>query len=369
MTLIDSDTMISPGLIFSGPGQYYLNTHYGDGCSSISPILNIANKQECPCEDITVSVRKECYEKDCRLYYKLSVTLCDTGTQSVTFDQLITNSGSNVVSVTSLPVTVVPGGGCQTIIVLLEYDDYANGYIEFTLYDSQRNCEKTFTEYLDWRKCIQDGCILKDYKIEFLELSSTHYYTSYFNVHFTLPFNTTDLIAMWSVPSQLMSYSYLPFTDVNALLMLSYGQLTQMVANNESICFHVIVCIDKKYLCHAEICIPANYFLEKIPEDMRQLLDSISSDNDTTRSFQSSSFIPQADKPYLAPNPARDEVTVMGIAPEEVAEITVLTMQGGQVADYRNDYRFNVSRLAKASYIVRVVTTDKQVYYLKLVKQ
>ena len=80
-------------------------------------------------------------------------------------------------------------------------------------------------------------------------------------------------------------------------------------------------------------------------------------------------FIPQADKPYIAPNPARDEVTVMGIAPEEVAEITVLTMQGGQVADFRNDYRFNVSRLAKASYIVRVVTTDKQVYYLKLVKQ
>ena len=74
-------------------------------------------------------------------------------------------------------------------------------------------------------------------------------------------------------------------------------------------------------------------------------------------------------KPYLAPNPARDEVTVMGIAPEEVAEITVLTMQGKQVADYRNDYRFNVSRLAKASYIVRVITTDKQVHYLKLVKQ
>ena len=114
---------------------------------------------------------------------------------------------------------------------------------------------------------------------------------------------------------------------------------------------------------------PAVEFLEMIPEDMRQFLGSPTADNDTTRSFQSSSFIPQADKPYLAPNPARDEVTVMGIAPEEVAEITVLTMQGGQVADYRNNYRFNVSRLAKASYIVRVVTTDKQVYYLKLVKQ
>ena len=369
VTLVDSDTTINPGLIFSGFGQYYLNSHYGDGCSSTSPTLNISKKEACPCEDITVSVRQECYEKDCKLYYKLSVTLCDTGTQSVTFDQLITNSGSNIVSVTSLPVTVVPGGGCQTIIILLEYDDYANGYIEFTLYDSQRNCEKTFTEYLDWRKCIRDGCVFKDYTIKFLELSSTQYHTSYFNVQFTLPSNTTDLVAMWSEPSQLLSYNYLPFTNVDATLMLSYGLLTQMAANSESICFHAILCIDKKYLCHAEICVPAKYFLEKIPEYFRQFLDSTTDDSDSTRNFQSSSFIPQIDKPYLAPNPARDEVTVMGIAPEEVAEIIVLNMQGREVADVHNDYRFNVSRLAKASYIVRVVTTDKQVYYLKLVKQ
>ena len=71
----------------------------------------------------------------------------------------------------------------------------------------------------------------------------------------------------------------------------------------------------------------------------------------------------------LAPNPARDEVAVMGIAPEEVAEITVLTMQGSQVADFRNVHRFNISRLAPASYIVRVATTEGKVHYLKLVKQ
>ena len=71
----------------------------------------------------------------------------------------------------------------------------------------------------------------------------------------------------------------------------------------------------------------------------------------------------------LYPNPARDEVAVMGIAPEEVAEITVLTMQGGQVANFRNEYRFNISGLATASYIVRVVTTEGKVHYLKLVKR
>ena len=71
----------------------------------------------------------------------------------------------------------------------------------------------------------------------------------------------------------------------------------------------------------------------------------------------------------LYPNPARDEVAVMGIAPEEVAEITVLTMQGGQVASYRNVYRFNIGGLAPANYIVRVVTAEGKVHYLKLLKQ
>ena len=79
--------------------------------------------------------------------------------------------------------------------------------------------------------------------------------------------------------------------------------------------------------------------------------------------------VPQENKPYLAPNPAHDEVTVMGIASDSVAEITVLTMEGRQVAVFRDDYRFNISRLSRTSYIVRIVTADWQVHYLKLVKQ
>ena len=94
----------------------------------------------------------------------------------------------------------------------------------------------------------------------------------------------------------------------------------------------------------------------------------IDSTAETARSLPITAEQPM-NKPYLAPNPARDEVVVMGVAPEEVAEITVLTMQGRQVATFRNDHRFSVSQLAPASYIVRVVTTEGKVHYLKLVKQ
>ena len=123
-------------------------------------------------------------------------------------------------------------------------------------------------------------------------------------------------------------------------------------------------------MCRTQYCIPAIDLLDRILNVNRHLSDSSMADNDTTRSLRFGAVEGQSSvKPYLAPNPARNEVTVMGIPPGEVAEIALLTMQGSQVALYRNSSRFDVSRLAKASYIVRVMTNDRKVHYLKLVRQ
>lgn len=349
-------------------GNYYLYSQYGNGCTCQSPILTISEKSTCPCEDITISVVKICKSNKCLFGYDLFISICNNGGQSVTFNQLITNANSNILNVNTLPVTIAPGD-CQTINAFIDFYDFQNGYVEFTLYDEQRDCEKSFTEYFDWQNCINDNCLLQNKEILFVRELSTPHQTSYFNVSIALPYNTSNLIAFWSDPSQVISYNYLSPDNVNALLMLDYGKLTQMMANDEKFCFHAIVCIEDNYLCHAQICFPATFFYQIIPEQYRQLVDSIDADNDSTKSSRFETIISQDNKPYLAPNPANDEVTVMGIAPGEVAEITVLTLQGGQVAEYRNTHRFNVSRLAKASYIVRVTTSDKRVYYLKLVKQ
>lgn len=351
-------------------GDYYMNTQYGNGCKYDSPILTITEREICPCEGVTVTVDKECEKaEECSLFYYMTIKICNTGSQTLYFDQLYTNASSNIQFVNSLPVAVAPGT-CETVYVGLNFTDFANPFIEFTLFDTEHNCETTFIEYFEWEKCIEEECEIELEKLYFLDELSTPHQTSYFNFDLLFPGGVNNILSMWSTPSQIINYTCYPPTNVNGLLMLNYGQLSQMAMQEENqVCIHAIICTEDNKLCYVQICFTAEELFGMIPEEFRQLPDSTTADNDTTRSFQSSSFIPQTDKPYLAPNPARDEVTVMGIAPEEVAEITVLTMQGGQVADYRNDYRFNVSRLAKASYIVRVVTTDKQVYYLKLVKQ
>lgn len=349
-------------------GSYYMNTQYGNGCVAQSPNLEISETRICPCDSIWVEVEKWCSTRECKLIYMMTVTIHNDGSQPAYFSQLTSNTSSIIGYVTPMPVTVAPGGS-QTITVTLEFKDFANPYIQFTLYNPQKLCEFSFSEYFDWRRCVREGCVMSLRAMHFEPMLSTPHQVSSFKIDLGLPVGATNLVTMWSEPPQLNNFTYIPPTNVSVLLMFSYGTLTQMAMSGQYIFLHAIVCMENNYLCHATYRIKAIELLQMVPPVFRQLPDSTTADNDTTRSFQSSSFIPQTDKSYLAPNPARDEVTVMGIAPGEVAEITVLTMQGGQVADYRNDYRFNVSRLAKASYIVRVITTDKQVYYLKLVKQ
>ena len=364
-----SGTNISPSLPVNNFTSYYLSTQYSNGCIAQSPTLNISSKDTCSCDSIRVTVRKDCEKEGCRLVYHLAVTICNgSTTRTAYFNQLTCNPGSNILSVNTLPVTVLPGG-CQTIYVDLAFQNFASSYVAFTLYDPENDCEVSFSEYFDWTDCVDDDCKMLLDDMAFLkELSSPHQ-TSCFDVQLDFPLGITDLVALWSDPPQILSYTYTPYTSVDALLMLSYGQLTQLAANHENICIHAILCIEDDYLCHAEICIPATTLLNLIPTNFRQLPDNTTADTDSTRSMRSGTILPQENKPYLAPNPARDEVAVMGVAPEEVAEITILTMQGRQVASFRNDHRFNVSSIAKAGYIVRVVTTEGKVHYLKLVKQ
>ena len=361
-------TTLNANLPINNFGYYFMKTQFGNGCVAQSPTLNISKKAVCPCNDITVSVEKKCEMENCHLMFGMTVTIHNSGTQTAYFNQLTTNANSHILSVNTLPV-IVPANSSQAIYIELDFLDFANPYIEFTLHDPENDCEYSFSENFDWEGCIENECEVELNNIVFWEVSSPHQ-TSYFHFNIALQSGSTSVLSSWSTPSQITHYTYDPYMNcLEGILMLNYGQLTQMALAGEYICLHAIVCIEDSYLCYLKVCIKAEEILGLIPEEYRQIPASTTADNDSTRSLQSSSFIPQAGKPYLAPNPARDEVMVMGIAPEEVAEITVLTMQGGQVAEFRNDYRFNVSRLAKASYIVRVITTNKQVYYLKLVKQ
>ena len=347
-------------------GTYFMKATYGNGCSSNSPLLTISKDDICDCDSIAISVKKTCFVEDCRLFYTLLVTIHNNSSQTVTFDQMHANQNTAIIGVTSLPVSIAPYS-FQTIVVKVEFADFQNGYVDFSLINTRENCEKSFSEFFKWQDCVNENCEIENSGITFLEDMSIPHQTSCFKLSMTLPSNTMSLVALWSNPPQIINnYYYAPSIAV-CMLMLNYGQLTQMVANGESICFYAILCVDEE-LCFAKICKEASGFYELIPEDFRNLNDT--SMIDSTKSMH---FIPKTESqldgtPYLVPNPTQGEVTVMGVESESVEEIMILTMEGRQVAVFHNNYRFNISDFAKASYIVRIVTSNKKVHYLKLVR-
>lgn len=368
-TVDTSGISIDPSLPVRNLGTYFMTTSYGDNCVSTSPLLSIENTTMCSCDSVRISVKKKCLLYPCDLIFQTHIFITNTSvSQSLCFDQ-ITAYGGSITSVTSIPVTIAPLS-TQMVEVMVRLSDFENGYVEFTLTDSQHQCVKRFTEYFDWEECIDNVCQFTGHQMEFLPTFSSPHQGSYFHVRLGLPAGTTQIFDFWSDPPQILNQSYNPAGFVDALLMLNYGQLTQLVYSHEYICFYAVACGGNQNLCRMRYCIPAEAFHSLVPPPFRQMTDSteIDSTAETARSLQLEIEV-QPDKPYLAPNPAHDEVAVMGIAPEEVTEITILTMQGRQVASFRNEYRFSVSRLAPASYIVRVVTAEGKVHYLKLVKQ
>ena len=367
--IIDQGTDLSPLLSLNGYGTYQMITEYGDGCEVRSPELQIEKREYCPCEGIDLNPEKMyCYVEGCKIYYHLSYTVSNQGSDTVSFSNMQVSPSGILVSSTGLPMTVPPGENR-----FFEFDvlitEFMNGTLHFTLIDPETGCEKQYSDTLLLEACMDEECdISEDCSFEFNPDISTPHQSSYFNFFFNVP-GATQLVSIWSVPPQIVNYTSSSSLDINGLMMFDYARLSQMAEHDEWVCFHLVVCIEGERLCHTKLCVHAKKLRDMIPEDFRNLSSLSLSNADSTRRIQSDSEVQQPARPYIAPNPANDEVTVMGIVPEEVAEITILTLQGGQVAVFRNDYRFNVSHLAKATYIVRVITTDGKVHYLKLVKQ
>ena len=360
----------NPLLPIVGYGTYHMIATYPPGCTAISPDLEIAPAELCPCDSVEFKPKGvQCIVEDCKLLYSFEYRICNHSSQTLNFDELRADIGGDIVYASPMPL-FVDIGSCQDFHFTVEYTDFASSTFEFILVDNTRNCEVRHVEDIDWLSCVKESCSLSHFRFAFeYDLTIAHQ-GLYFPFQLTV-LDAQDILSVWSRPSQVIDYTVNSVNpvDMEGLLMLDYGVLSQMARANQNICLYVVACTEWGELCYDSVCVSAKLFMSQIPSEFRQLLDSVTADNDTTRRMQADITISEAGKPYLAPNPANDEVAVMGIEPEKVAEITILTMQGGHVAEYRGTHRFNVSRLAKAPYIVRVVTTDRKVHYLKLVKQ
>ena len=303
----------------------------------------------------------KCEMDGCRLRMDFVMAICNRGTKKFYIDDFWTNSAQTLVSSSWRPMVVNPGK-CETFNFSIYINDFSATMAEFVIYDSKNDCDKRFAVSLDWNECVKCCADFKSFKIGFIQNMSTLHEASYFSFKATLPPGTSDILSMWCDPPILMEYSYSPPATVKGLLLFHYSTLLQHKYDN--LCIYAVVCIEGE-LCLLIHCIMVEELLYMITE------------NPPTRSAyyeQENEEYPQESQPdasplYLVPNPALNQVTVMGIDASMIKQITVITMDLKQVATCRNTHQFNIHDIASGIYIVRVIPQDDQTYYLKLVKQ
>ena len=206
--------------------------------------------------------------------------------------------------------------------------NYSLSDIEFILYDPVSKCEESFSVPLNFEECMEEDCNFDEFQLWFSEDFSSPHQTSYFKFNALLPGNSTDLLAFWSDPPQVVDYYYNPPINLDGILMLNYGRLNQMAENDEEICFHALICLEENAICHITYCILAREIIGLVSENFRGLYVSGNSPFPSLNFGKTPQTKNEIIQPCLIPNPATDKVIVKGIDPGQVYEITVFTISG-----------------------------------------
>lgn len=261
---IDSGSTLSPLLPLHGLGTYQLRTRYGDNCLTISPELQIEKADYCPCQNIEFKPgTTECFVEDCRMFYRIQYSVLNTGTDTLSFDQLEILSGGNITSVTELPLTLPPGGNKQMEFVL-ELNNFTSFAIEFSLIDNEKGCETHKVVTFPLKNCLNGNCQIESLSFSYLPDESTPCQTAWFQVDFNV-FGAVDVVALWSDPSQVIDFTLTsPDIGVRGWLMLDYGLLTQLAAAHKKVCLYALICMDADNLCLTQHCIKASDLLQEM---------------------------------------------------------------------------------------------------------
>ncbi|MFA6825240.1 MAG: T9SS type A sorting domain-containing protein, partial [Bacteroidales bacterium] len=311
----------------------------------------------CPCEKVDIKVTPTQHMEECRIIYYLDVTICNNGSNTACFDALSSLiSGINILGTNNFPLTVSPGD-CKTFDFKFEVTDPLASSATFRIYDKCNDCYKEFTvdinvEIVDCEKEI----VIKDLKYN-TDVSNEN--VSYFNFSLYLPSNPQAIFRVWSEPYQVIDHIYNSSSSIiDGLAMFDYGVLTQMAENGEEVCFHVLMCQDN-IIHECVICIDAHELLMMI-EQVAKSTPSTPIEHEKQQN--------QQDNLYLIPNPASNYVSVEGIKKDNISELLLLDMNGKSIIKVQSSNTLDIQNISKGTYILRVISNNNKVYYLKLVK-
>ena len=360
-------------------GEYYMQTFLPDDieCVFQSPILDIqkcdspnnpsvwdneggeSNNSELLDLTFTGNSKIYCFVENCQLYIQLYLDIQNNNDYDVTIDELRCLHGANVVQINTIPLEISHNES-EIVEITLHITSINTTRFSIRFYDSKNN--GYYYVSFDWNMfdCVNSDCVdsINVLKFDLDENLSTANQSLYFNFEIEYPY-AQSIFTSWSEPAQIIN-STINGNTVSGLLLLNYGYISNLWNNDNlaEICIHAMVCKDSTSMCDVTYCRPISEILEIA---MGLESKSYSRETDTIT-------IDAESEPYLVPNPAHNYVAVEGINKVDITNIDLMDMQGKMINAEIKDNVINISALQNGTYIIGVQTSNKNVYYLKLIK-
>ena len=341
-------------------GTYFLDVSYPTVCQSTSDNLVVSQKKECDSCNIIISLLKEpeCDVINCELRVRFVLSIYNAGTNAATLYNVYSPM-INTLYYPSLSQTINPGTSSSYLfeIGLSSYEP-SDMYFEFFFDENGRPCISHFNVDLSdiLSNCITEECNITFGYFDYNDALSPNG-ISYFDYYFSTSTGMSN-VQLYSDDVTIVDFNYNPSTgNISGLFFITRVQLIQLLNSNGHVCFRLYGCYSNK-ICSVEICVPANALA------LKGKLIVIDENSTETESIPDTGESISEDF-CLYPNPATSSVSISG---DNFSKATIIDTSGRIVMEVY-DATFDIGTLSNGEYIVKIISLDGNIQYLKLVKQ
>lgn len=341
-------------------GTYFLDVSYPTVCQSTSDNLVVSQKKECDSCNIIISLLKEpeCDVINCELRVRFVLSIYNAGTNAATLYNVYSPM-INTLYYPSLSQTINPGTSSSYLfeIGLSSYEP-SDMYFEFFFDENGRPCISHF--YLDISDvlfdCITEEC---DISVGYFDINNALSYPGmpYYGYYFSSSIGMSN-VQLYSDDVTIIDFNYDPVTgNISGILFIPWLQVQQLIANGSDICFRLYAC-DGNKICMTEFCVPARVLAIKSKSIITEINSSETGYSPNLEEIHTAGFC-------LFPNPATSSVSISG---DNFSKATIIDTSGRIIIEVY-DTTFSIGNLSNGEYIVKVISLDGNIQYLKLVKQ
>lgn len=373
-------------LRFQGFGDYQLDVSYNEICKVGSPLLTLHDSCLCDSMDITYTCETS-VGWDCNITYIVNLKIRNVSDRTICPSDIWLTSDLEGVRIVNEPFDGNPiePGAMRTYVIRLNVENLGQPSLSLTLFDECNHCNFTFS--VDLSDVKLGNC---PPRMERRWIRRVDDLTTQEEGFFEFRFDFSPgqrVVAFWSEPQTVLSYSLVNYNSVEGLGMISKDSLLRLRNSHEQICFYAIVC-NGKQLCKHHYCISARDLYDILyptilppfpplpplpprpPRPPRPHFPFFSTGAGNSYGGEGIENLEIRNSKFeisISPNPTSGVVRVMGDV-GEIVVIEVLDMQGRKLIAIEGTDSFDVSSLPAGQYIA-CVTTDSDTHYLKLIKK